>query len=82
VAGIDTIIPLGAVAAFISYRRVRPSIVDGSRNLMEAARENGVKKFVYGGTLLVYGSRKQPIDQATEPPRFWATAAPSWRRSR
>jgi len=65
VAGIDTIIHLGAVAAFISYRRVRPSIVDGSRNLMEAARENGVKKFVYGGTLLVYGSRKQPIDQAT-----------------
>mgnify|MGYP001117358895 CR=1 FL=1 len=65
VAGIDTVIHLGAVAAFISYRRVRPSIVDGSRNLMEAARENGVKKFVYGGTLLVYGSRQQPIDQAT-----------------
>ncbi|MCK7503290.1 MAG: NAD-dependent epimerase/dehydratase family protein [Desulfobacterales bacterium] len=65
VAGIDTIIHLGAVAAFVSYRLVRPSIVDGSRNLMEAAREAGVKKFVYGGTLLVYGSQKQPIDQTT-----------------
>jgi nucleoside-diphosphate-sugar epimerase len=53
------------VAAFISYRLVRPSIVEGSRNLMEAARESGVKKFVYGGTLLVYGSQKQPIDQTT-----------------
>jgi nucleoside-diphosphate-sugar epimerase len=64
-AGIDTIIHLGAVAAFVSYRLVRPSIVDGSRNLMEAAVEAGAKKFVYGGTLLVYGSQKQPIDQTT-----------------
>jgi nucleoside-diphosphate-sugar epimerase len=53
------------VAAFVSYRLVRPSIVDGSRNLMEAAREAGVKQFIYGGTLLVYGSQKEPIDQAT-----------------
>jgi nucleoside-diphosphate-sugar epimerase len=65
VTGIDTIIHLGAVAAFVSYRLVRPSIVDGSRNLMEAAREVGVKKFVYGGTLLVYNSQKEPIDQTT-----------------
>jgi nucleoside-diphosphate-sugar epimerase len=65
VAGIDTIIHLGAVAAFVSYRLVRPSIVDGSRNLLGAAREAGVKQFVYGGTLLVYGSQNQPIDQST-----------------
>lgn len=55
VAGIDTIIHLEAVAAFISYRLVRPSTVNGSRNLMEAAREVGVKKFVYGGTLQFLG---------------------------
>ncbi len=65
VAGIDTVIHLGAVAAFVSYRMVRPSIVDGSRNMMEAARELGVKNFVYGGTLLVYGGQAQPIDQTT-----------------
>jgi nucleoside-diphosphate-sugar epimerase len=65
VAGIDTIIHLGAVAAFVSYRLVRPSIVDGSRNLMEAARAAGVRQFVYGGTLLVYGSQKEPIGQNT-----------------
>lgn len=64
-AGIDTIIHLGAVAAFISYRLVRPSIVDGSRNLMAAARQAGVHQFVYGGTLLVYRSQKQAIEQAT-----------------
>jgi nucleoside-diphosphate-sugar epimerase len=64
-AGVDTIIHLGAVAAFTSYRQVRPSIVDGSRHLMEAARESGVKRFVYGGSLLVYSSRTSPIDQAT-----------------
>jgi len=64
-AGIDTIIHLGAVAAFVSYRLVRPSIVDGSRNLLKAAQEAGVQQLVYGGTLLVYGSQKQPIDQNT-----------------
>ena len=65
VAGVDTVIHLGAVAAFVSYRLVRPSVVDGSRNLMEAARSAGVKQFVYGGTLLVYGSQRTPIDQNT-----------------
>jgi nucleoside-diphosphate-sugar epimerase len=67
VAGIDTIIHLGAVAAFVSYRLVRPSIVDGSLNLMREAQKAGVQQFVYGGTLLVYGSQKQPIDQNTPP---------------
>jgi nucleoside-diphosphate-sugar epimerase len=64
-AGIDTVIHLGALAAFISYRLVRPSIVDGSRNLMEAARRNGVRQFVYGGSLLVYRSQTEPIAQTT-----------------
>jgi nucleoside-diphosphate-sugar epimerase len=64
-AGIDTVIHLGAVAAFVAYRRVRPSIVDGSRNLMAAACAAGVRQFVYGGTLLVYRSQDRPIDQQT-----------------
>lgn len=57
VAGIDTIIHLGAVASFVSYRLVRPSILEGSRNLLGTAREAGVKLFVYGGTLLSTGLR-------------------------
>jgi nucleoside-diphosphate-sugar epimerase len=42
VEGVDTVVHLGALAAFISYRLVRPSIVEGSRNLMAAARSAGV----------------------------------------
>jgi nucleoside-diphosphate-sugar epimerase len=64
-AGIDTVIHLGAVAAFVSYRLVRPSIVDGSQHLMTAAREAGVGQVVYGGSLLVYRSQDSPIDQRT-----------------
>lgn len=67
VAGIDTVIHLGALAAFISYRLVRPSIVEGSRNLMEAARGAGVAQMVYGGSLLVYGNQVGVIDQNTPP---------------
>jgi len=67
VAGVDTIIHLGAMATFESYRKVRPSIVDGSLNLMRAAVDAGVERFVYGGSLLVYGDQERPIDQKTPP---------------
>ncbi|MEJ5359264.1 MAG: NAD(P)-dependent oxidoreductase [Desulfobacterales bacterium] len=65
VAGVDTVIHLGAVASFVAYRIVRPSIVEGSRNLLSAAAAAGVKTLVYGGSLLVYPDRGQPIDQQT-----------------
>ncbi len=67
VTGIDTVIHLGALAAFISYRLVRPSIVEGSRHLMQAAVAAGVKQLVYGGSLLVYGGQTGAIDQKTPP---------------
>jgi nucleoside-diphosphate-sugar epimerase len=67
VEGVDTVIHLGALAAFISYRLVRPSIVEGSRNLMQAACSAGVRQVVYGGSLLVYGDQTSSIDQATPP---------------
>jgi nucleoside-diphosphate-sugar epimerase len=67
VEGVDTVIHLGALAAFISYRLVRPSIVEGSRNLMRAACSAGVKQVVYGGSLLVYGDQTASIDQVTPP---------------
>lgn len=65
--GIDTVIHLGAMATFESYRKVRSSIVDGSMNLMRAAVENGVERFVYGGSLLIYDNQVEPIDQSTVP---------------
>ena len=65
--GIDTVIHLGARAAFEPYPRLYPSIVKGSLNLMQAAIEARVSNFVYGGSLLVYGNIAKPIDQETEP---------------
>jgi nucleoside-diphosphate-sugar epimerase len=66
-SGIDTVIHLGARAAFEPYPHLYPSIVKGSINLMQAAIEARVKNFVFGGSLLVYGDTAKSIDQDTEP---------------
>lgn len=65
--GVDTVIHLGARAAFESYKKLYPSIVEGSQNLMKVAIEAGVETFVYGGSLMVYGNCIDPIDQKTNP---------------
>ena len=65
ISGVDTVIHLGAMATFESYKKVRTSIVDGSMNLMQAAIAEGVENFVYGGTLLVYDDQTEPITQET-----------------
>ena len=67
IAGVYTVIHLGAMATFESYRKVRSSIVDGSVNLMRAAIEEGVERFVFGGSLLIYDDQTKPIDQSTIP---------------
>jgi nucleoside-diphosphate-sugar epimerase len=64
---IDTVIHLGARAAFEPYPRLYPSIVKGSVNLMQAAIKARVKTFVFGGSLLVYGDAAKPMDQETQP---------------
>jgi nucleoside-diphosphate-sugar epimerase len=66
ISGVDTVIHLGAMATFESYRKVRTSIVDGSMNLMQAAIDEGVENFVYGGSLLVYDNQVEPITQKTK----------------
>ena len=65
VRGVDTVIHLGARAAFESYRKVQPTIVEGSRALLRASREAGVERFVYASSLLVYGDQPGAIDAAT-----------------
>jgi nucleoside-diphosphate-sugar epimerase len=65
--GIDTVIHLGARAALEPARSVRPSIVEGSINLMRAAIDAGVKTFVYPGTILEYGEQPKSINQQTKP---------------
>jgi nucleoside-diphosphate-sugar epimerase len=64
---IDTVIHLGARAALEPARRIRPSIVEGSINLMRAAIDAGVRTFVYPGTILAYGEQSKPINQQTKP---------------
>lgn len=65
-AGVDTVFHLAARAVFEEYDRVRPTIVGGSVALMDAARDAGVKQFVYASSLLVYESQTEPIDERTE----------------
>lgn len=65
VQDIDTILHLGARAAFESYARVHPTIVQGSLALMQAAQQAGVQHFVYGSSLFVYGPQTQPIAAET-----------------
>lgn len=63
--GVDIIIHLGARAIFEEYNFVKPTIVDGSKNLMDAAIGAGVERFIYSSSLLVYDSQTNPIDGNT-----------------
>lgn len=65
VDGIDTIIHLGARAAFEPYERLYPSIVEGSMNLMRVAAASKVRRVVYGGSLMIYPQTPAGIDQST-----------------
>jgi nucleoside-diphosphate-sugar epimerase len=65
VQGVDTVFHLGARAVFEEYNVVRPTIVDGSVALMNAAVSAGVERFLFTSSLLVYGSRTAPIDKTT-----------------
>jgi len=65
--GVDTVIHLGARAAFEPYPRLYPSIVKGSMNLMLAAAASGVRQVVFGGSLLVYPETPRGINQTTAP---------------
>lgn len=65
VEGVDTVIHLGGRASFESYRRLRPTIVEGTLHLARAAAEAGVEQFVFGSSLFVYGDQTRLIDRET-----------------
>ena len=70
VQGVDTILHFGARASFEAFSQVRPSIVDGSRALMQAAVKAGVECFVYASSMLVHDSlpnRDGVVDADTPP---------------
>ncbi|MGD9333250.1 MAG: NAD(P)-dependent oxidoreductase [Desulfobacterales bacterium] len=66
VKGVDGIIHLGARATFESYATLRPSILDGSLALMQAAIDAGVRRFVYSSSLLVYRGTKSLVTAETK----------------
>jgi nucleoside-diphosphate-sugar epimerase len=69
VEGVDTVFHLGGRASFESYRRLKPTILDGSVALAKRAADAGVKQFVFASSLFVYGNQTDPIttDTPTKP---------------
>jgi nucleoside-diphosphate-sugar epimerase len=67
VEGVDEVIHLAARATFERYAHIRPTIVDGSLRLLQAAKRARVRRFVMASSLLVYGSNQKPIDSQTSP---------------
>ena len=67
VDGVDTVFHLAGRASFESYRRLKPSIVDGSLAVARAATAAGVERFVYASSLFVYGDQTEPINRNTQP---------------
>jgi nucleoside-diphosphate-sugar epimerase len=67
VEGVDTVFHLGGRASFESYRRLAPTIVDGTSTLARAAADAGVEHFVFASSLFVHGDADRPIDADTEP---------------
>ena len=77
VASADTVFHLAAAQheSNVGARYFRAVNVDGTRNLLDACEEAGVKRFVYGSTIGVYGSaRDGRLDEtsATRPENIYA----------
>lgn len=67
VEGCDTVLHLAARATFEDAAYLRPTIVDGSVALAEAAADAGVEHFVHASSLLVHGDEPGRIDAGTDP---------------
>jgi dihydroflavonol-4-reductase len=67
VAGCDAIIHLGGRAVFEPARLLAPTFVAGTRALADAAVAAGVRRFVFGSSLLVHGRSHEPVDASTQP---------------
>ncbi len=65
VQGVDGVLHLAARATFENYATLKPSILDGSVALMQAAIEAGVRSFVYSSSLLVYSGSPAPVTATT-----------------
>lgn len=66
VADVDAVIHLGGRATFEAYDRIRPTIVDGTARLAEAAAAADVSHIVFGSSLFVHDGTV-PVDDGTPP---------------
>jgi nucleoside-diphosphate-sugar epimerase len=67
VNGCDAIIHLGGRAVFEPAERLAPTFVGGTRVLADAAEAAGVRRFVFGSSLLVHGPSLEAVGPTTEP---------------
>jgi nucleoside-diphosphate-sugar epimerase len=67
VAGCDAIIHLGGRAVFEPASRLEPTFIHGTRALADAAEAAGVRRFVFGSSLLVHGPSHDAVTAATGP---------------
>lgn len=67
VQGCDTVYHLAAIVDYLAPKELMWNVnVEGTRNLVEAAHEAGVKKLVYLSSTAVYGKKhKNPADENT-----------------
>ena len=69
VEGVDTVLHLAARATMEPLDVLRPTIVDGTRDLATAAADAGVRHVLYASSLLAHGAATtaHPIDATTAP---------------
>jgi nucleoside-diphosphate-sugar epimerase len=67
VEGCDAIIHLAGRAVFEPAARLAPTFVDGTRALADAAEAMGVRRFVFGSSLLVHAGSYEAVDAETVP---------------
>lgn len=65
VKGCDAVIHLGGRAVFEPARKLEPTFVTGTRALADAAEAAGVKRFVFGSSLLVHRPSPDAITALT-----------------
>jgi nucleoside-diphosphate-sugar epimerase len=67
VEGCDAVIHLAGRAVFEPAKRLEPTFVSGTRALADAAESAGVRRFVFGSSLLVHAPSYEAVDETTEP---------------
>ena len=63
--GVKVVVHLAAALDEGNKQELHKINVDATWNVLESAKNSGVKKFIYLSTAGVYGSSKNPVDENT-----------------